>query len=399
MPVVQSEPAAPPRGWVEALDEEFFAHAFERRPYVARGVHAGDLDELVALDTLEYLLISPPGAQFSYVRLGKVLPDGTWDVTKLAADLSLARLVQGYRDGYSILVDEAQARWPSLAAQCAALQERIARRGGVIAHNRATCGLFLTPPRAQGSAPHYDCKDVFAVQVAGSKTWRLHAPPVEAPLHNSADGEIDAPRLGEPVLEVTLGPGDLLYVPRGFVHAPLTRDERSLHLSFGVATITWTEILRPMLEARAELRQSVPARLLEPGAEEALRGALASLLAALDDAPEAAQRLRLLALASLVGETQVAAGRLADATAERSEELDDDVALEKRYGARCLVDRTGRELALAFPGRLLGVPLAWQPAVERVIASDRVTVGEVGRDVAAHLLDAGFLRRARPNGA
>lgn len=398
MRLAAREAAAPARAWVDVLDAAFFETYFERRPFLARGAHGGRLADIVSVRALEYLLISPPGARHSYVRLGKVLGDGRWDIAKLETDFTVAKLVRGYRDGYSILVDEVNYRWAPIAAQCAALQERFARHAGVIARNRATCGLFLTPPRAQGSAPHYDCKDVFVLQIAGAKTWRLHAPPVEAPLRNSAEGDVDLARIGEPVLEATLEPGDLLYLPRGFVHAPLTRDAGSLHLSFGIATLTWSDVLLPMLEARAAFRRSVPTAALTHAGDADLRETVASLIASLDDAPEAARRFRLTALANLVGETQVAAGLLADATAT-PRELADDLVLEKRYGARWLIDRAGQELAIAFPGKLVGVPLASAPAIERIVSSDRVTVGDVGCDLAQRLLDAGFLSIARPNDA
>ena len=41
--------------------------------------------------------------------------------------------------------------------------------------------------------------------------------------------------LGEPVLDVTLQPGDVLYVPLGWIHATSTAesDERSCHATLG----------------------------------------------------------------------------------------------------------------------------------------------------------------------
>jgi ribosomal protein L16 Arg81 hydroxylase len=43
----------------------------------------------------------------------------------------------------------------------------------------------------------------------------------------------DLPRemIGKPVLEVTLTPGDVLYLPRGFVHEAVAQDSSSSHIT------------------------------------------------------------------------------------------------------------------------------------------------------------------------
>lgn len=38
------------------------------------------------------------------------------------------------------------------------------------------CNAYLTPPGAQGFAPHWDDIDAFVLQVEGEKRWRLYAP-------------------------------------------------------------------------------------------------------------------------------------------------------------------------------------------------------------------------------
>ena len=74
--------------------------------------------------------------------------------------------------------------------------------------------------------PHTDRQDVLILQSAGRKHWKVFAPPaVEEvdPLRRGKDGDVlDAAMLGEPLLEATLEPGDVLYVPLGFPHATST---------------------------------------------------------------------------------------------------------------------------------------------------------------------------------
>ena len=78
---------------------------------------------------------------------------------------------------------------------------------------------------------HYDTHDVFALQVDGIKRWEVFAPVFPDPLafqhwadvRSPNDQPTPAPAPDEPpVLEVTMAPGDCLYLPRGFVHRAWT---------------------------------------------------------------------------------------------------------------------------------------------------------------------------------
>ena len=103
----------------------------------------------------------------------------------------------------------------------------------------AGCNVYWTPKGTQGFAPHYDDVDVFILQVEGEKHWTLHSPLSEAealPRHSSAD--FAQSQLGDPLAEVVLRPGDMLYLPRGTVHqakshgpfSPGTCHARCVHL-------------------------------------------------------------------------------------------------------------------------------------------------------------------------
>lgn len=101
---------------------------------------------------------------------------------------------------------------------------------------------YITPPQSQGFADHYDVHDVFVLQTSGRKRWVIHDPVLEAPLRHHpwverrADVEEAARR--DPVIDVTLEPGDLLYLPRGTIHAASTFGEISSHVTIGIHT--WT---------------------------------------------------------------------------------------------------------------------------------------------------------------
>lgn len=107
----------------------------------------------------------------------------------------------------------------------------------------------------QGFPPHYDNHDVFVMQVSGAKAWRIYGTPVEIPYRGEGfvPGQHEA---GEPTQTFTLNPGDCLYLPRGVMHdAENVGEEPSLHITVGLITKTWADLL---LESISELALSEP---------------------------------------------------------------------------------------------------------------------------------------------
>ncbi|WAR18247.1 RIOX1-like protein [Mya arenaria] len=84
--------------------------------------------------------------------------------------------------------------------------------------------VYLTPPGTQGFAPHYDDIEAFILQLEGKKHWRLYNPRSdEETLPSTSSGNFMDTDIGEPILDVTLEPGDLLYFPRGTIHQLVPR--------------------------------------------------------------------------------------------------------------------------------------------------------------------------------
>merc|ERR1719313_1658268 len=112
---------------------------------------------------------------------------------------------------------------------------------------------YLTPAAAQGLAPHFDDVEVFMLQLEGEKHWKLHAPPAseEYPLPREYSRDFKVDELSELLLDTTLKPGDLLYLPRGTVHHGVsTKRGFSHHLT--VSTYlknTWGQFLDKALMA------------------------------------------------------------------------------------------------------------------------------------------------------
>ncbi|MFE2035926.1 cupin domain-containing protein [Streptomyces scopuliridis] len=86
----------------------------------------------------------------------------------------------------------------------------------------------------EGFGVHWDDHDVIVVQIEGAKRWRIFGPTRSLPLHR--DVVEPEPPPAEPVAELVLTAGDVLYLPRGWWHA-VTADQgvHSLHLTCGIS--------------------------------------------------------------------------------------------------------------------------------------------------------------------
>jgi lysine-specific demethylase/histidyl-hydroxylase NO66 len=149
---------------------------------------------------------------------------------------------------------------------------------------------YLTPPRSsQGFAPHYDDVEAFVCQLEGRKRWRVHAPLRDAErLPRASSRDYDPSELARagslPVLDAVLEPGDVLYMPRGWIHHACTlpeaelsgggpsepsarEDGHSLHLT--VSTMqnwAWADLLEGLFEgAIGSLAGSGSTALLREG--------------------------------------------------------------------------------------------------------------------------------------
>lgn len=110
--------------------------------------------------------------------------------------------------------------------------------------------MFVKP--AQTFDTHFDTHDVFALHCAGEKVWRMFEGRLDRPVANEAYKELgpeyhDEHR-GAVAAEVTLRPGDLLYIPRGQYHDALASSDGAIHLAFGLTHIIGIDVLTMLFE-------------------------------------------------------------------------------------------------------------------------------------------------------
>lgn len=142
-----------------------------------------------------------------------------------------------YLNGCSVVLNHGDLSSPWIAALCQDLQK-------TFPHAYANC--YLTPPNSQAVPAHADDRDVLVFQLVGSKNWQVYQNvPVPFPYPHEQVGKqgIPVPKdvLEGPVaLSTTLQSGDVLYMPRGYVHQASCSDALSFHITVALATHDWS---------------------------------------------------------------------------------------------------------------------------------------------------------------
>ena len=357
--------------------EDFLARHFERGPLRLERDEPGRFDGLLSVARAEEMVcatgIRVPAFRLardgSQVPLSGYTEDLPWSPGRFSGLAQVDRVAGEYADGATIVLQALHLHCHPVAVYCRALERAL---GWPVQAN-----AYLTPATAQGFAVHHDTHDVFVLQVAGEKRWRVYEPVVELPLGSQTwSGKYDA---GEPCEELTLCAGDTLYIPRGWPHEAVATHADSLHLTIGLHPPTRLDALRAALDAAA--REDVELRrALGPGGE--LPG---DLLSRLDLSPEAVAtraRRRFVAGRRPILEDQLACLRAA-------ERLGTDDALERR--PTVIAERDGA--ALVFEGKRVELPERVREAVEFLHGAGRpFTASELpgGLDPAGRLV---LLRR------
>ncbi|WP_405883159.1 hypothetical protein OG762_34150 [Streptomyces sp. NBC_01136] len=137
------------------------------------------------------------------------------------------------RAGATLALNDLQKAWTPLRELCGSLAHEL----GITVDAAA----FLTPAGKAGFDYHHDGMPVMIAQTVGSKTWRLQPPVVADPLPHEiavADEDLERIKKTPPVFQATLYPGDVLWIPTGWMHSGVATDEPSLHVSFVFRTVT-----------------------------------------------------------------------------------------------------------------------------------------------------------------
>lgn len=403
-----SSAAAPTRTLARCVGDvtAFATHVWGRRSQVhPSGVPA---DDLLSLDDVDALVTSSAlrVPTFRLVKDGRPLPvasyttDGTIGGRRYDGVAAPAKVLAAMDDGATLVLQGAHRYHPPLA--------RLARDLEVALGHRCQVNAYVTPPGARGLEVHADPHDVLVLQAFGTKTWEVHPTPWQS-RHEPDAG----------VVEQVLVPGDVQYLPAGTPHAARSQDVLSGHVTVGVLTTSWADVVQDVVRAVLDdptlddgtltdgtgLTGPLPVGWHEEPdrAADALADRLHRVADALRTHP-AGPVLRQRAETFLRHRPALLAGALVDRT--RLPGLDDATVLERRPGAvlRVVPGPDADRLRLLLGDRALDVPARLAPAVEVVARRDRLSPADLAGVLDAEsrlvlcrrLVREGLLRVATP---
>lgn len=371
-----------------SLSRDAFARdVWARTPLLTRG--ASDFSDLFSTAAVDEL-IARRGLRTPFLRVAKngaTLPDASFTSSggvgaTVADQLDDTALWRSFADGATLVLQALQRTWEPVT-------DFTSRLGTELGHP-VQANAYVTPPQNRGFDAHYDVHDVFVLQIAGTKRWVIHEPVHPDPLrdqpwtdHRAAVAEAAQ---GEPRIDTVLRPGDVLYLPRGWLHAAEAQGAVSVHLTLGVHNWTRHALAEQLAQSALALlrddprmRGSLPLGVDAPDDDLAyVRERLAAALTEADSAPLFHRARRSQARPEPMGP-------LSQLTAVTGLAADTSVRLREALAARLEGSRlTTRVGWLDFSEQDL-------PAVRRLLDGAPHTTAGLGRELVERLLRAGVL--------
>ncbi len=205
----------------------FLDEFYEKKPFYIKNE-----DNAISLISSYIELISKNKLHHDDIRLvsnGENLDSSLY--TKI--NYSIPYLVYEYfKNGYTIAVHDMEKHIPCLIEICQFLDD-------FLHPNKTQINSYFSPKSSTGLTPHFDVHDVFIYQAHGEKRWQvwdgfLDLPNNKKYLKKIKTKTLDFIKEKETLLDVVLKEGDILYIPRGFIHKPFTISSHSLHLTIGI---------------------------------------------------------------------------------------------------------------------------------------------------------------------
>lgn len=184
------------------------------------------------------------------------------------------KVMEHLRLGASLVANDIDSLTPEIAKISEILEQSLTVK--------TQANLYYSWKQRQAFSSHFDTHDVYAVHLVGEKTWRIYKNrmphPIRHPSFQFDDAYLEANR-GDLLTEVTLKPGDILYLPRGQFHDAMASTEGAIHIAFsatGVIGLDFMNAMTDMVVGSEVYRRNFP----QPSeGRDALKGHLKSLCA------------------------------------------------------------------------------------------------------------------------
>lgn len=220
--------------------ERFFKDYFEKKHIVIEGNSNTKFHHILNKNDIDDVLYSQrltiPNARMANKNGEIKAEDLVLENTRV---LDVSKVIELYAEGATLILSQLQDRLASLKMMCDNLSSEFGQR--------FQTNIYCTPGNAsQGFNIHHDTHDVFILQIEGQKKWTIYESPIELAVKDQ-EFVLGEHIHGDIKDEFTLNAGDLLYIPRGLMHAAQTLDEKSIHITIGFMGYTWQDVLQDQL--------------------------------------------------------------------------------------------------------------------------------------------------------
>ncbi len=198
------------------------------------------------------------GSPWQYKRLPEVYMDGGFvphdQIVSIYLDMDNRSAVKPIRTRIKSLLDAGatvnffgqESRYPEIFS----LKNEIARH----LNAEVETSFFLSQKNHPGLAPHYDCVEIFVVQLFGEKQWKVSSQRVDAPLVGYGDTIVYDPSV--PHADIVMCEGDVLYIPRGTFHHACAVSDTSLHLAIAIKVPQYIDFFHDIISSAAGLDET-----------------------------------------------------------------------------------------------------------------------------------------------
>lgn len=385
---------------ISAPTDEFAAQYWGTKPLLSTSDELpADLGDLFGADAVDEL-ISSRGLRTPFIRMakeGSVLPpvrftDSGGYGAEVGDQVDSAKVLAEFAAGSTIVLQGLHRTWAPLNA----FTRRLVHDVG----HPAQVNAYITPASSRGFDPHYDVHDVFVIQIAGRKHWTIHEPVHPDPLrgqpwtdHRDA---VSRRATETPAIDATFTPGDVLYLPRGWIHSAVALGGTSIHLTIGVAALTRYDVVEQLITELADdpaLRSSLPLGMDLDAVRDTVRGTLTDAATRLsaDDAVIGTVASRLT---GRVRDTSRPEGVRPLATTDAIQTLSADATVAWRDGLDARIDDGDDTVRIVRRSSTVTLPAEASAAVHALRAGDPIVVAELpGLDVDSAVVVAKRLLR------
>lgn len=210
----------------------FKTEYMQRRPFIIKRGREGWFDSLITVEEVAGLLsstvfydselrVAKDGAVYSSASISK---NGVIDRNAVWT---------AYENGATLVFEHLNRKHPKMLKMMGRCEQEFKIPFRVNA--------YITPPASKGFDLHYDTHDVLILQVTGRKLWQLHDDPLKLPHEDQPFHKALIPK-SRRIAEILLEPGDVLYLPRGYIHSASTNHALSFHLTIGIRSVPLRDI-------------------------------------------------------------------------------------------------------------------------------------------------------------